>query len=84
MLPGVASRFVSGESYVLTGDNGSGKSTLMRIVAGLEDADTGTLEIDGRTAHLRGYPEGCAARSSTFTSIRISFTRASPRTSASG
>jgi tungstate transport system ATP-binding protein len=57
VLAGVAARFLSGESYVLTGDNGSGKSTLMRIVAGLEDADAGTLEIDGRTADLRGYPE---------------------------
>jgi tungstate transport system ATP-binding protein len=57
VLSGVAARFVSGESYVLTGDNGSGKSTLMRILAGLEDADAGSLEIDGRTADLRGYPE---------------------------
>ncbi len=57
VLSGVAARFLSGESYVLTGDNGSGKSTLMRILAGLEDADAGTLEIDGRTARLRGYPE---------------------------
>jgi tungstate transport system ATP-binding protein len=57
VLSGVAARFVSGESYVLTGDNGSGKSTLMRILAGLEEADAGTLEIDGRTADLRGYPE---------------------------
>jgi tungstate transport system ATP-binding protein len=57
VLSAVAARFLSGESYVLTGDNGSGKSTLMRILAGLEDADAGTLEIDGRTADLRGYPE---------------------------
>jgi tungstate transport system ATP-binding protein len=57
VLAGVAARFVSGESYVLTGDNGSGKSTLMRILAGLEDADAGTLEIDGRAADLCAYPE---------------------------
>jgi tungstate transport system ATP-binding protein len=57
VLAGVAARFLSGESYVLTGDNGSGKSTLMRILAGLDAADTGTLEIDGRSADLRSYPE---------------------------
>jgi tungstate transport system ATP-binding protein len=57
VLSGVGARFLSGESYVLTGDNGSGKSTLMRILAGLDPADGGTLEIDGRTADLRSYPE---------------------------
>lgn len=57
VLSGVGARFLSGESYVLTGDNGSGKSTLMRILAGLDTADGGTLEIDGRTADLRSYPE---------------------------
>lgn len=57
VLRGVAARFLSGESYVLTGDNGSGKSTLMRILAGLDAADAGTLEIDGRAADLRRFPE---------------------------
>ena len=57
VLSDVGARFLSGESYVLTGDNGSGKSTLMRILAGLDAADAGTLEIDGRKADLRAYPE---------------------------
>jgi tungstate transport system ATP-binding protein len=57
VLSDLAARFVSGESYVLTGDNGSGKSTLMRILSGLEEATAGTLEIDGRSADLRHYPE---------------------------
>lgn len=57
VLAGIAARFASGESYVLTGDNGSGKSTLLRILAGLEEADAGTLEIDGRMADLRSYQE---------------------------
>lgn len=36
-----------GEILVLTGPSGSGKSTTLRVVAGLEEADSGTIEIDG-------------------------------------
>ena len=57
VLAGVAARFLSGESYVLTGDNGSGKSTLMRILSGLELDAAGSLEIDGKRADLANYPE---------------------------
>jgi multiple sugar transport system ATP-binding protein len=37
-----------GEFTVLVGPSGCGKSTLLRTIAGLEDADDGTIEIDGR------------------------------------
>jgi tungstate transport system ATP-binding protein len=57
VLDEVGARFLSGESYVLTGDNGSGKSTLMRILAGLDREATGTLEIDGKRVDLMHYPE---------------------------
>jgi multiple sugar transport system ATP-binding protein len=36
-----------GEFTVVVGPSGCGKSTLLRIIAGLEDADRGTIEIDG-------------------------------------
>jgi multiple sugar transport system ATP-binding protein len=36
-----------GEFVVLVGPSGCGKSTLLRIVAGLESATSGTIEIDG-------------------------------------
>ncbi len=34
----------------MLGPSGGGKSTLLRIIAGLEKADTGTVEIDGKDA----------------------------------
>jgi len=37
-----------GEFCVFVGPSGSGKSTLLRLIAGLETATTGRIEIDGR------------------------------------
>ena len=37
----------SGELTALLGPSGGGKSTLLRIIAGLEQADSGTVTIDG-------------------------------------
>jgi len=37
-----------GEFLTLLGASGSGKTTLMRVIAGLETSDTGTVHIDGR------------------------------------
>ncbi|WP_102143297.1 ABC transporter ATP-binding protein [Mycobacterium hubeiense] len=43
-----------GEFVVLVGPSGSGKSTALRMLAGLEDIDEGTIEIGGRD--MRGVP----------------------------
>ena len=37
-----------GEFVVFVGPSGCGKSTLLRLIAGLEDLTSGTVEIDGR------------------------------------
>jgi putative ATP-binding cassette transporter len=37
-----------GELVVMRGGNGSGKSTFMRLLAGLEQADSGVLAVDGK------------------------------------
>lgn len=39
-----------GEFTVFVGPSGCGKSTLLRLIAGLEDMTTGTIEIDGSDA----------------------------------
>jgi sulfate transport system ATP-binding protein len=40
----------AGELVALLGPSGSGKSTLLRIIAGLEAADSGTVELTGEDA----------------------------------
>jgi sulfate transport system ATP-binding protein len=37
-----------GESLVLLGASGSGKTTILRIIAGLEEPDTGSIHLHGR------------------------------------
>lgn len=37
-----------GEFFVVVGPTGSGKTTLLRLLAGLDPADEGTIELDGR------------------------------------
>ena len=39
------------EFVVFVGPSGCGKSTLLRVIAGLEDATSGTVEIDGQTVN---------------------------------
>ncbi|PJE35534.1 sn-glycerol-3-phosphate ABC transporter ATP-binding protein UgpC [Pseudooceanicola lipolyticus] len=51
----------SGEFLVILGPSGCGKSTLLRLIAGLEEVTSGTVEIDGRVMN-RVDPgrRGCA------------------------
>jgi multiple sugar transport system ATP-binding protein len=44
---GIDLEIPEGEFTVLVGQSGCGKSTLLRTIAGLEDADSGTIEIGG-------------------------------------
>jgi multiple sugar transport system ATP-binding protein len=41
----------SGEFMVLVGPSGCGKSTTLRLVAGLEEIDSGSVSIDGRVVN---------------------------------
>ena len=48
VIKGVDLTVADGEFCVFVGPSGCGKSTLLRIIAGLETATSGGLEIDGR------------------------------------
>lgn len=42
-----------GTVHCLLGENGAGKSTLISMLAGMQQPDSGSIEIDGAVAHLR-------------------------------
>lgn len=55
-LDKVSLDFANGELTALLGPSGCGKTTLLRIIAGLEHADSGTVLLDGQDAsaqHVR-------------------------------
>src|SRR6056297_1769861 len=47
VIPPLDLTIEDGEFCVFVGPSGCGKSTLLRMIAGLEDITSGTLEIDG-------------------------------------
>ena len=62
ILKGINFHLQAGESVAITGASGSGKSTLLSLLAGLDTASSGEVEIDGQLlnaldeegrAHLR-------------------------------
>src|SRR6478672_4256568 len=56
-LRGVSLGVARGELVAVMGPSGSGKSTLMHILAGLDRATTGTVEIAGRDVTRMGDNE---------------------------
>jgi multiple sugar transport system ATP-binding protein len=50
-VKGVDLEIPAGEFTILVGQSGCGKSTLLRTIAGLEDADSGTIEIGGQVVN---------------------------------
>src|SRR4051812_16412316 len=57
LLNGAGLQLESGNGYVLTGGNGTGKTTFLRILAGLEAAESGRLTFRSQSAGFNAYPE---------------------------
>lgn len=51
-LHGVSFEIAQGEIVGLIGRNGSGKSTLLRVLAGIYEADRGSVDLHGHTVSL--------------------------------
>ena len=67
VIKGVDIDIEDGEFVVFVGPSGCGKSTLLRMIAGLEDITSGTLEIDGdRVNDLEPSKRGIAMVFQTY------------------
>lgn len=48
VLQGIDLDVARGSSLALMGESGSGKSTLLHLIAGLDQADSGSIQVDGQ------------------------------------
>lgn len=62
VLEGISFDIPDGEFLALMGPSGSGKSTLLNLLAGIDTADTGTIEIGGIDITTLGETELAAWR----------------------
>ena len=78
-LSDVALRLAPGEVLAVVGENGAGKSTLMKILAGVQGADTGEVLVDGQPLELGSVPNapvtlrgssGCTVNAPTHAPIQ--------------
>ena len=59
-LHGVSLALRHGEVLAVIGENGAGKSTLMKILAGIQSADSGQILIEGQPVRLGSVREATA------------------------
>jgi NitT/TauT family transport system ATP-binding protein len=58
VLNGISLDIYEGEFVAFTGRSGCGKTTALRIVMGLQQASSGTVEVDGKIVTKCGYDRG--------------------------
>ncbi|ARO14551.1 heme exporter protein A [Ketogulonicigenium robustum] len=58
MLSGVNFTLAAGEALVLRGPNGAGKTTLLRVLAGLQPADAGDIEMPQGDSAYASHADG--------------------------
>ena len=62
-----------GEVMALLGENGAGKSTLVKVISGLVEPDSGTIEVDGKRSSLfpsaRSQAAGVAVVHQEYSSV---------------
>lgn len=56
VLDGASLNVTEGEIVALLGPSGCGKTTLLRVVAGLQDSDGGSVHIFGQSGNARQFP----------------------------
>lgn len=59
-LRGVTIDVLPGETFALLGDNAAGKSTLMKVLTGVHQPDSGTIELNGETVKFSDPSESRA------------------------
>ena len=67
-LKGIDLEIEPKEFFALLGPSGSGKSTTLRVIAGLEIPDQGTMTVDGTTVDQTGFVD-------VFTSTSVTHCR---------
>jgi len=60
-LQNVEMHLQQGEVLSVVGENGAGKSTLMKILAGVQRQDSGSVRVDGKTVSFASVSDAMDA-----------------------